>query len=330
MILRSCKRCGSVKVPGGWKTLDLSVGDPDLFLNEQIEILLDLETKPLFKEVEISFDIQNRLDTTLHLMVTATGTPHEIIPNHQETHTVEIKMNFATCDTCSSISGGYYEAILQIRADGRQVSDAEENRIMAIVEELTIAEYGKDNRAYVSATSKDKHGIDYWIGSEHLCKRIADEIQSRFLASRKENYKLVGQDKTGKEKFRITILIRLPRFTIGDFLFVAGNPCQVYAMSKGGLTCIDLRDGTRFTVTPKSAKWRTIEFLAPESTKREFMVVSRVYGQPVQLMDSQSYEMIEIDDSVLESSINSGDSIFVVFFEELGHFPLPKVPETSN
>ncbi len=220
------------------------------------------------------------------------------------------------------MSGGYHEAILQVRADGREISEPEEEEIMSILTEMTVAEYGKDVKAYVSETSKDKHGLDFKIGSEHLSRRIADELESRYLAQRKENYKLIGQDRGGKRKYRVTILIRLQRFTKGDFVRVGDVPCQVVSMGKSGLTCYDLKASQSFTIKAKSSKWRTLEFITPESTKRQFMVISRVYGQPVQIMDSETYEMFEIDDSALSEKIGGGETIFAVVLDD-SVYPLP-------
>jgi NMD protein affecting ribosome stability and mRNA decay len=158
--------------------------------------------------------------------------------------------------------------------------------------------------------------MDFKMGSDHLCRSIADVLEAKYLAQRKQNYKLVGQDKGGKDKFRTTILIRLHRFMIGDFVRVLDNPCQVMAMSKGGLTCFDLVQRQRFTMNPKSSKWRTLEYLTSKDDRREFMVTTRVYGQPVQLMDSETYEMREIDESILDDDIEAGTSVFGLVIDE--------------
>jgi nonsense-mediated mRNA decay protein 3 len=323
----TCKKCGSVKVPGGWKTVVTHGDDDEETLNKQIEIGLELGLKRSSSGVVISFEEENRLDRVSHIIVTASGKSHESLALHEERHPIEVRFSYESCDTCSMMSGGYYEAILQIRADSRPLSDSEEEEIVRIVEDLTIAEYGRNSRAFVSGSSRDKFGVDFWIGSEHLTKRIADEIQSKFLAERKENYKLAGQEKGGKDKFRVTVLVRLPRFSVGDFISVDGHPCQVMAMGKGGLTCYDLIDNNRFTITVKSAKWRKIKFLKPESAKREYMLVSRGYGNPAQIMDAETYDIAEIDDSRLLPTMKSGSTIQVLVLEDDTVLPLP--PEDS-
>ena len=316
LTLLSCKRCGSVKIPGGWKKLSFEAADSDDLWPHQVDILLDNEVKPLVHGIELEIEEEKRLDRVLHIVLRALGKSHENLPSHEEEYKIEIRFSYGTCDTCGMKSGGYYEATLQIRADGRQLTEEEEDDIVDTVTEMTIAQYGSDDKAFVTKISSDRYGLDFQIGSEHLCRSIADVLESRYLAQRKQNYKLVGQDKGGKDKFRTTILIRLHKFGIGDFVRVLDNPCQVMAMSKGGLTCYDLVQRQRFTMNPKSSKWRTLEYLTSKDDKREFMVTTRVYGQPVQLMDSETFVYREIDESLLSEDIEAGATVHGLIIDE--------------
>ena len=315
LTLLTCKRCGSVKIPGGWKKLSIDTSDEEDLWPHQLDILLDSEIKRHGQGIEIIVEEEKRLDRVLHIVLRVLGKSHEDLPSHEEQYDVEVRFSYGTCDTCGMMSGGYYEATLQIRADGRQLTEEEEDDIVHTVTEMTIAQYGSDDKAFVTKISSDKFGLDFQIGSEHLCRSIADVLESRYLAERKQNYKLVGQDKGGKDKFRITILIRLPRFRIGDFVKVLGNPCQVIAMSKSGLTCFDLVQRQRFTMNPKSSKWRTLEYLASKDEKREYMVTTRVYGQPAQLMDSATFVIREIDEKLL-GEIEAGTSVYGLILDD--------------
>jgi len=307
--LLACKKCGSVKVPGGWKKIYIGNMNADELAETQIDIVLEQELKLLYKDITLTLEEVNKLDRVTHLMVTATGKSHESIPVHDEEYPVEIRFRYGTCDTCGMMSGGYYEAILQMRADGREISDDEKKDLTKRVTETTIARYKTDDKAFVTLIDDNKFGIDYYIGSERLAKDLADDFEGRYIAERKENYSLVGEDKTGKKKYRVTILIRLPRFSIGDFILVSEQPCQVLAMGNSNLTCYNLIRRERFTINPRNPKWRTIAFLAPITERREFMVVTHVFGQPVQIMDSKYFDVTEIDESVFDSEIVSGAKI---------------------
>ncbi len=303
----------------------MSTSDAEYQKEEQIGILLDQEIKPLGTDLSVEIEEENRLDRVLHLLLIVSGKSAPELDEHTEEYRVEIRLNYATCDMCGMMSGGYYEATLQIRADDRSLTEDEQDRIVAVARERTIAEYGKDNRAFILQIDETKFGLDLFIGSELLCRRIADEIEGLFLAERKENYKLVTQERGGKRKYRITILLRLPRYALGDFIKVLGNPCQVVNLGKGGVACYDLVEKQQFTVTMKSSKWRTIEFLAEAGSKRAFSIVSNVYGQPIQVMDSETFEMVDIDDDSIRE-INQGDTIYLLRVEDLWYY----VPELEN
>jgi NMD protein affecting ribosome stability and mRNA decay len=69
----------------------------------------------------------------------------------------------------------------------------------------------------------------------------------------------------------------------------------------------------------KSSKWRTIEFLKEEGAQRSFSIVSNVYGQPIQVMDSETYEMLELDDEAIRDS-NPGDTVHLLKVEDSWYY----------
>lgn len=312
----ACKRCGSVKVPGGWKKILIETLDPDEQAEKQMDIILEQEIKLLAPGVALEFEEERKLDRVTHLVVYASGQSHELLPSHEEKYSIEIRYSYGTCDTCGMMSGGYYEAILQIRADGREITAEEKEELTQKVAEMTIMKYKSDDKAFVTMIDDNKYGIDFYIGSEHLVREIADDFESQYLADRKENYKLVGEDKTGKKKYRITILLRLPRFSVGDFVLIDEQPCQILSMSRNNLTCYNLVTRERFTINQKSTKWRTLQFLASITDRREYMIVTYVDGQPVQIMDSIDFEVIEVEEKMFESEIKSGSKVYGILFED--------------
>ncbi len=316
LSILACKKCGSVKVPGGWKKLSFETFDIDEQAERQMETVLEQEIKLLVPGVSLEFEEEKKLDRVTHLIVFASGKSHESLPTHEEKYPVEMRFSYGTCDTCGMMSGGYYEAILQIRADGREVTAQEKKELTQKVTEMTISRYKSDDKAFVTMVDDNKYGIDFYIGSEHLVKEIADEFESQYIAERKENYKLVGEDKTGKQKFRITILLRLPRFSAGDFVLINEHPCQILSISRNNLTCYDLVNRERFTINPKSAKWRTLQFLAPISERSEYMIVTYIDGQPIQIMDSINFEVIEVEEDMFESEIISGSKVYGILIED--------------
>jgi nonsense-mediated mRNA decay protein 3 len=316
LTLLACKKCGSIKLADGWRKIAGDGISPDDIADYQIELLIERSIKILGKDVQISLEEERKLDRVTHTIMTVSGRSHENLTLHDEKYNIEIRFRYGTCETCGMMSGGYYEAILQVRADGRGLTDDEKTAVVQTVTDTTIARYKSDDKAFITNTIDDKYGIDFYIGSENLCKYLADEFEMQYLAERKDNYKLVGEDKTGKRKYRTTILIRLPRFTVGDFVKIDGNPCEIVAMGRNMLTCYDLKRRERFSINPRSARWRTLEFLVPRSSRREFMVTMYTYGQPVQIMDTISFEIIDVEQSVFTSEIAAGETIYALQLED--------------
>jgi nonsense-mediated mRNA decay protein 3 len=310
LSIETCKKCGAIRIPGGWKKVPTHIRGQEDILQFQIWNLLEREVKVSSPEVEIEIEEENRLDRVLKLRLILEGHSHPSLPPHREEYEVEIRRSFATCDTCGMMSGGYHEAILQIRADERQLTEAEEKEISDLVSEMTVSQYESDSKAFVTGVVTDRHGMDFYVGSEHLARTIATELEARYLAEKKENYKLIGQERGRKDKFRVTILIRLPRFRVGDFVEVSGNPCQVISMGRGGVTCFDLETRERFTMNQKSAKWRTLSYLTDGSEKKQFMVVTHAYGKPVQLMNASTYETLEVEEASFDSEIVVGQEVY--------------------
>lgn len=309
LTLLTCKRCGAVKIGGEWIPIVPRPVNDEEMLDRQIDLLLSHEVSLSGSNIELELTVNNRLDRVLLTDISATGQSHKVLPAHTEHKPLEIRLQYATCETCGMMSGGYYEAIIQIRADRREVTDDEIDAITELVTQRTVAEYGKDTKAFISHISRSKYGIDFHVGSEHLSRKIADEIETTFIAERKENYKLITQDRGGKRKYRVTILLRLPRYGRGDFIRVAGHPCVVLSLGKGGVGCFDLVDRTKMTIGPRSSKWRTIEYLGSEDEGREFSVIAQGYNQPIQLMDSETFETIEVDVDQLDPSVQLGDIV---------------------
>ncbi len=326
-----CKRCGAVKIPGGWHTIESSPEDEEIAREEHVSIVLNREVKTLGEDLEVTIVETSKLDRVLHINLIARGKSHPDLLPHMEEYPVEIRFDYGTCDTCGMMSGGYHEAIIQIRADERLVSESEQEDIADLATDLTVSEYGKDERAFIIEIDETKFGLDFYIGSEHLARRIADEVEIRYLAERKENYKLIGQEKGGKEKFRITILLRLPRFSIDDFIQVSGNLCQVLDMGRGGLACYDLVTREHFTINPKSSRWESIQFVTSNSSTREFMVVANAYDQPIQLMDQESYEILEVEsEGIRPEDIEPGNVVEGIEYEGDIHILPPSTNESMD
>lgn len=157
----------------------------------------------------------------------------------------EVRLIRESCDMCSRISGGYFEGILQIRAVERTPTDREIEICLEIIEGIIHRMRAKGDRlAFITEKIRSKEGLDLYIGSvnfgRHVCKAITEELGGTY----NESPSLFTQ-KDGREIYRITFSVRLPKFMPGAIINTGTKKIIVKHMGKK-LTGIDLTDSSRF------------------------------------------------------------------------------------
>ncbi len=235
-----CATCGARFTRGRWideydiETVVLKTVEDNLSIHEAAE---DVEvciaprqlTPHMYKaEVEVAAAIQGESVTAVLF--------------------TEIRIIRESCEMCSRMSGGYFEGILQIRATDRIPTDKELETCLRIVDMTIDRMRAKGDRlAFITETIRSKEGLDLYIGSvnsgRHVCKAIIDKLGGTFT----ESPSLFGQ-KDGRDVYRITFSMRLPRFTPGDIISIRNKKIVVKHMEKK-LTGTDLADGSRFIAT---------------------------------------------------------------------------------
>lgn len=154
----------------------------------------------------------------------------------------------AICDRCSRIAGGYYAAIVQIRADWRIPTDEE----LALAESIAYSVRGEAE--FVSKEQMLKEGLDIYVSSADYGRRIARAVVKQFGGNYSESQKLYGR-KGGRELYRVTFLVRLPGYSEGDVLELAGKRIAVEKVVAGeGLEGVDVQTGERVFVPQREQK----------------------------------------------------------------------------
>ncbi len=96
------------------------------------------------------------------------------------------------CPECSKQSGGYFEAILQLRGDKIRVESASKK----LSKELS-------RKTFVGKVEEKKEGIDLYIGSTKKVIEVIKDFKYTYKISRK-----LFTQKQGKRLFRTTFVIR--------------------------------------------------------------------------------------------------------------------------
>ena len=151
----------------------------------------------------------------------------------------------AICERCSRIAGGYYAAIVQIRAEGRIPADDE----LANAYEIAYSSSGEDD--FVSKEQISKEGLDIYVSSAEYGRRISRAIVKKLGGSFTKSQKLYGR-KDGREVYRITFSVRLPGFRVGEVVATGDKKISVEKVIEGkGIVGVDVNTDERVFVSKK-------------------------------------------------------------------------------
>jgi nonsense-mediated mRNA decay protein 3 len=244
-----CPTCGARKEAGSWSDLGM----------ERSELAHQMVTRavrfhPDFRLIamDITLDEMSANRSRAHCRVSGTlfGEPVE------GSCTLEVDWQKEQCDRCCRISGSYYEGVVQVRATGRRPSSREmeeATRIAYAVEESMMA--SGERLSFISQLDEHRDGLDITVGSQRLGSEIASAI-TRDLGGRYTTHpKLVGE-KAGRQIFRITYSLRLPRYSRGDIILYSGRYAEVLGVDGKLLRCLDLATGSVRSVPEQQVERR--------------------------------------------------------------------------
>ena len=197
--LEKCSHCGSYKTGNGWQQ---GSDIPQMVLNGKITWDVNI-TDPHFK-----------IDTKYNSwMIHCQGKVHnkDVI----ESYNLPVKIHTTACPRCSMIKGGYYEALIQVRGTKRNLTSDEKTMIHQIISKK-IAN-AKDPRAFITKIDELPHGVDYYLGEQHISESLTRQLKQHFHATTKKSVSLMGV-KDGQKIYRVTHLIRLPAVNSKDII----------------------------------------------------------------------------------------------------------------
>jgi len=120
---------------------------------------------------------------------------------------VEVKPT--TCTVCSLVRAGHYEAILQVRGEKKIPAD-ELKKIRRMLTSHADKAMKGDRKIFISKVEEKPEGIDFYLSSIGLARSMAEVLKNNFHAKVIETAKLIGQERGGKRKFKVSVLARLP------------------------------------------------------------------------------------------------------------------------
>ncbi len=213
--IEMCPRCGFIRIEGRWRDVSM-----DEALKHHVMRNLKVVEGYGVEEVRIKVDSGGRG----YVELTGTLIGDEVSAVVPFTYRVKKQ----TCVKCSREAGGYYESIVQLRADGRKLEDEEMETAMSIVESV-LARGIEDEKMFLSKVEMRKEGVDFYLGGRDAGRKISQMIAKEMGGSVKKSRKIHGR-ADGRDLYRFTYLVRLPAYRKGDVVvkndrfYVVKNP----------------------------------------------------------------------------------------------------------
>jgi nonsense-mediated mRNA decay protein 3 len=196
----------------------------------------------------------------------------------------------ATCVRCSRVQGGYYEAIVQVRATRRMMPPDEMRSIKELASRFinrVVAD--GDRNAFVLRDEETDRGLDIYMGTTNSGRMLAKAIANDFGGKTTEHPKTVGQ-KDGLDLIRLTFAVKLPEYRTGDIVVLSD---ELFTVSSIGAKTVQLLE-------PLTGRLRHVEraiveralVLSPRDA-REAVIVS-ADDKELQLLDPWTYETVSV------------------------------------
>jgi len=315
-----CQNCGSYKRRGVWvdpKTYELEelifevadnalleeledsfsdkIGEYEVVSPEELEMIDELPVGRAAVSFEpVDFHVEY-FPAIITYEVRVKARIHELQRElHDERKHVTVYVRQTVCPRCSKFLGGYFEAILQVRAEDRPLSEEERKAIGELVEEKVDEIMRRDRMGFIQDTIEKEEGLDFYMGSTSSARKLAQAIKERFGGTISEAYELVGVDRqTSREVYRTSVSIRIPKFRRGDIVTDRrGNVYEVERVDGKGLSLRNLS-----TWESEHRDWKTVKREGIDTVEHEGSeaMVTSLSPEEVQLMDMETYETYELE-----------------------------------
>jgi len=266
ITLMVCRDCGAVRTGKRWYHTTT-----EHMLDQHLRQTM---TTAVLEQQQFVIDIDDKT-------VTCTG----MFQGHpiKETYSLEVRQRPSLCDECGKIRGGYFEAVIQVRKHGRDMTDKD----LQTTDDIVFAAAVIDGRNYLTRREPQHGGLDYYLGDKSRAAAIARRIADAFNAAMDVSYSLTGM-RDGQEVYRNTILVRIPSYGKDDFVELDNKVFQVMEIGKR-VTLRNLQTGASHRVY--RSKMVDIPVLPVE--KQDAVIVSRTESE-LQILDPETFETVTI------------------------------------
>jgi len=222
---------------------------------------------------------------------------------------VRIKNN--VCKRCSRQLGSYYEAILQIRTGSKGgLTPEQREETLNFTQDYVERAASTNKSLFITKMEIVTGGVDVYLSSIALGKNIAREFSEIYCAETKESPKLVGQTTDGQDMYRITYLVRLPDYHVGDVVIYENRYCKLIRVSGNGGRVLDLMDFRERSV--RKSDMTDLKVYEHRDDLKDATVVN-VQGSEIQVLHPDNYATVDLK---IPEGYEVGDTVKTVIIDD--------------
>jgi len=286
-----CTHCGSYKYKNNW-TNELLTKILKRIVKKTFKISKELkkvDTNPVCNESKGGYECK--------IIISGFIDDFQVV----EEHNVLVRLKKIVCDVCSKQFGGYHEAIIQVRAEGKKLKQEELKNIQLSVENSVQNLQAKGNRTlFITDINQEHGGLDFFISDKQAALVITKNLHDEYGGNIKQSSKNIGM-KDGKQVYRVTYLLRLPSHKKGDYVKIDNLYYQIISIQKNALKLLNLANWKEEVADLNHIK--SFKILGGKELVKEMIFVSQT-EKDVQIMNPKTYE-ITIIKKPKEHKINS-------------------------
>lgn len=302
-----CAHCDSRLVSGKWQELELS--DEDIILNT---LYKHLKINKNAHNVEIFVETLFARGSTIECVVHVKAEVLDQVVNQD--YKINVKIIRTVCPECSKFASGYYEAVIQFRADNRAPNNDEINYVDNLISEQINKISKKNKMAYISDRVVLKEGVDYYVGSFKVARRLSSHLKDHFGGVLKESPRLMGRDKSaGKDLYRTWISIRIPNFRVNDFIKYENIIGEVIGIDGKKVIIKNLILQNQISISWRD--YNKIETIAKKEDIRETTVTAKT-PDSIQVLHPDTYEPLDLKIDKSTEEIPIGSQVGVILIED--------------
>lgn len=299
--LKVCTNCGEFNVGERWVRKDLAVAVQDAAADE-LSAIRDVEVESISMDMECQ-------DPYVYVVTVRSVCNVMGYETEDEASTiVRIKNN--VCRRCSRQLGSYYEAILQIRTGSKELTPELREETLAMVENSVARQAANNKSLFITKMELVTGGVDVYLSSIALGKNLAKELGDAYCAETKESPKLVGQTSDGQDMYRLTYLVRLPEYHVGDVVVYEGRYCKLIRVAGSGGRVMDLMNFRERSV--RKSDMPDLKLYEKAVDLKDATVIN-VAGSEIQVLHPDNYSTVDLR---VPEGYGCGESVKVVTIDD--------------